>query len=112
MNPRDLPLEVWEALCTRCGKCCTEKVEIDGKLYMAKVACRFLDPATKLCSVYERRFDAEPGCVEVAEGISLGVFPADCPYVKDIEGYQAPIEEWSDPEITAAIRELLGDDAA
>ena len=29
MNPRDLPHDVWEALCRQCGKCCTEKVEIE-----------------------------------------------------------------------------------
>jgi uncharacterized cysteine cluster protein YcgN (CxxCxxCC family) len=112
MNPRELPLEVWEALCTKCGKCCAEKVEIDGKIYISKQYCRFFDPATKLCKVYENRFQAEPDCSDIESGIPLGLFPADCPYIKDIEGYQPAIETWDDPAITAAIREILGDDAA
>jgi hypothetical protein len=32
-----------------------------------------------------------PDCLTVEEGIKLGVFPADCPYVKDIKGYKGPI---------------------
>lgn len=112
MNPRDLPVEVWEALCTRCGKCCTEKAEIDGVIYISKKYCRFLDPESKSCTVYENRFVAEPGCMPFEKGLKMGIFPSDCPYVEDIEGYVAPVEEWSDPEITATIRELLGDDAA
>ncbi|MCB9833442.1 MAG: hypothetical protein H6807_13310 [Planctomycetes bacterium] len=111
MNPRDLPIEVWEALCRRCGKCCTEKVEVDGKIYITKKYCRFLDPETKLCRVYENRFEAEPGCVDVPAGIKMGVFPADCPYVADIRKYQAAIEVWDDPAIDEAIRELIGEDA-
>lgn len=111
MNPKDLPPEVWEALCTQCGKCCAEKAEIDGRVYITKKFCRFFDKGTKLCKVYERRFEAEPTCTDVASGIPLGVFPSDCPYIKDIEGYRPAIEVWDDPAIDAAIRELLGPDA-
>lgn len=111
MNPSDMPHEVWEALCRQCGKCCTEKVEIDGKIYLTKKYCRFLDTKTKRCQVYENRFEAEPECSSVADGIPVGIFPADCPYVKDIEGYEAPVESWDNPAIDAAIREILGDDA-
>ena len=111
MNPKDLPPEVWEALCRKCGKCCTEKVEIDGQIYLSKKYCRFLDKSTMQCTVYENRFEAEPECSSVEQGIPVGIFPGDCPYVADIEGYRAPIEEWDDPAIDAAIREILGDDA-
>ncbi len=111
MNPKDLPNEVWESLCRRCGKCCTEKVEVDGVIYMSRAYCRFLDPSTKQCTVYENRFEAEPDCTDVPSGIQSGIFPADCPYVQDIEDYQAPKEEWDDPAITDAIRSILGGDA-
>ena len=111
MNPSDLPLDVWEAMCTQCGKCCTEKVELDGQVYISKKYCRFLDTETKKCRVYEERFEAEPGCMTVDEGIKVGVFPSDCPYIEDIEGYKPAIDEWDDPAITDAIREILGDDA-
>ncbi|MCA9323010.1 MAG: hypothetical protein KDB53_19875 [Planctomycetes bacterium] len=111
MKPQDLPHEVWEALCRRCGKCCTEKVEIEGRIYLSKKYCRFLDLKTKQCTVYEDRFVAEPDCSGVEAGIKVGIFPSDCPYVKDIEGYVAPVETWDDQSITDTIRELLGDDA-
>ena len=112
MNPRDLPHEVWEGLCTKCGKCCTEKVDIDGTIYISKKYCRFLDLVSKECTVYEKRFEAEPGCMEVEAGIKVGIFPSDCPYIEGIEGYKPAVEEWDDPQITEAIREILGDDAA
>lgn len=111
MDPRDLPEEVWESLCRKCGKCCAEKVEIDGKIYLSRKYCRFLDPKTKLCRVYDDRFEAEPECSDVPSGIPLGLFPADCPYIQDIEGYEPPIDTWDDPAIDAAIREILGEDA-
>ena len=111
MKPEDLPLEVWEELCTRCGKCCTEKVEVDGTIYISKKYCRFLDPETKLCTVYENRFEAEPGCMEVPEGVKAGIFPADCPYIEGIKGYKPAVEEWDDPAVDEAIRELIGEDA-
>ena len=112
MNPREMPLEVWEALCRKCGKCCTEKIEIDDVIYMSKAHCRFLDKKTLQCKVYENRFEAEPDCSDVPTGIKNGIFPADCPYVQDVENYQAPVESWDNPAITRAIREILGEDAA
>ena len=111
MNSKDKALKEWEELCTQCGKCCTEKIEMNGKIYISKKYCRFLDLETKRCGVYEKRFQAEPGCMDVPKGIAAGIFPADCPYIEKIEGYQAAIEEWDDPEVTEAMRELLGDDA-
>ncbi|MEE9392069.1 MAG: YcgN family cysteine cluster protein [Planctomycetota bacterium] len=111
MNPKKLAIEVWEALCTKCGKCCTEKVEIDGTIYISKKYCRFLDQTTMECEVYENRFEAEPGCATVDKGLKMGIFPADCPYVEGIEGYVPAREEWDDPLITEAIRDILGEDS-
>ena len=111
MKPSDMPIEVWEAMCTKCGKCCTEKVEIDDKIYISKKYCRFLDQVSMECKVYEDRFQAEPGCMTVDRGIKVGIFPSDYPYIEKIEGYEPAIEEWDDPAITEAIREVLGHDA-
>lgn len=87
-----------EARCRQCGRCCCAKLIIgDEVVYTAKV-CKHLDPATKLCRVYERRHEVNPGCLNVEEGIKLGVFPADCPYVQGIEGYRPPRERWTEDE--------------
>ena len=111
MKPTDMPLEVWEALCRKCGKCCSEKIDIDGRIYSSKKYCRFLDTSVMQCTVYEDRFVAEPGCLSVPEGVKVGVFPADCPYIQDVEGYVPTVEEWDNPAIDQAIREILGEDA-
>lgn len=111
MKPQDMPLEVWEALCTHCGKCCTEKIDLDGTIYISKKYCRFFDTKEMRCSVYERRFEAEPGCSDVPKGVKMGIFPADCPYIEGVKNYKPALEEWDDPAVTEAIRELLGDDA-
>jgi uncharacterized cysteine cluster protein YcgN (CxxCxxCC family) len=111
MNPSQLPPEVWEALCRRCGKCCAEKVEVDGKIYITRKMCRFLNTESRQCTVYKDRFRAEPDCLSTLEGLPMMVFPADCPYTKTIENYIPPLEDWDDPAVDAAIRELLGEDA-
>ena len=111
MDPAKLPPEVWEALCRRCGKCCAEKVEHEGRIYLTRKMCRFLDPSTRTCTVYPERFRAEPECVSTMEGLPVMLFPGDCPYTRGIEGYVAPIETWDDPAVDAVIAELLGPDA-
>lgn len=111
LDPRTISKEEWEALCTRCGKCCAEKVEIDGTVYLTARYCPHYDGATKLCRVYDNRFTVEPECRSIEAGIPGGIFPADCPYVKDIPGYRGPVESWSNPAVDATITEILGPDA-
>jgi hypothetical protein len=83
--------EKWEATCRRCGRCCYEKIEYEGEIFYTDVPCEKLDPETHLCTVYEDRHEARPGCVPLTPGnIVKGVLPADCPYVARIEGYRAP----------------------
>lgn len=80
-------------LCRRCGKCCHKKIFIDGQVVYLPSFCKFYDPQTRLCTVYENRFELNPHCLTVEEGIQLGVFPADCPYVRDLPDYCPPREE-------------------
>lgn len=79
-----------EDLCRRCGRCCYAKVILDDEVYYTDIPCRHLDPGTHLCMIYEKRFEIEPDCLTVKEGIKRRVFPADCPYVADLAGYRAP----------------------
>ncbi len=111
MNPAAIPPEVWEALCRRCGKCCAEKVDLDGRIYITRRMCRFLDGATRRCTVYPERYRAEPECLSTMEGLPRLVFPADCPYTKGIADYVAPLESWDDVDVDRAIEELLGKEA-
>ena len=61
--------------------------------------CRFFDEEERLCKVYPRRYELSPQCLTVEEGIEIGVFPADCPYVRERAGYRPPREECTEDEL-------------
>jgi uncharacterized cysteine cluster protein YcgN (CxxCxxCC family) len=83
--------DCWESVCARCGRCCYEKVDFEGRIYYTELPCEYLDRTTMLCKVYEARETERPGCVKLdPEKVRKGFLPADCPYVKDLEGYIAP----------------------
>lgn len=77
-------------LCEKCGRCCYAKLIIDGEVVYTPFPCPHLDEETRLCTIYERRHELNPCCLTVEMGIRLSVFPADCPYVRDIPDYVAP----------------------
>jgi hypothetical protein len=82
----------WESLCSRCGRCCYEKIDFEGRIYYTELPCEYLDPKTQLCRVYDERDEKRPGCVRLTpENIKQGFLPADCDYVADIEDYPAPV---------------------
>ena len=66
--------------------------------------------------MYGERHTANPHCLTVEMGTQLGVFPADCPYVRDLPDYVPPrmaltpaeLEACSDAILDAhdAVREL------
>lgn len=89
-----------EDLCQRCGRCCRVKLAIDGEVVATPFLCPHLDRNTRLCTIYERRSELNPFCVSAADGVEVGVFPADCPYVSGVPGYQAPRDATPD-EIAA-----------
>lgn len=96
ISPKD-----WDSVCSRCGRCCYEKIDFEGKIYYTELPCEFLDPGTKTCLVYAERDSKRPGCVRLTrDSIQKGFLPGDCPYVADIENYPAPIlsddEEFED----------------
>ena len=81
-----------EALCRRCGRCCCRKFVLRDIVYLTPFYCPHLDPTTRLCTVYERRFQVNPNCLPVERSLERGVFPADCPYVAGREDYRPPVE--------------------
>jgi hypothetical protein len=92
-----------EALCRRCARCCYEKFIVDGRVFTSRTPCPHLDVQTRLCAVYERRFQVNPCCLDVEQGIELGVFPASCPYVRGLRDYRPSEEGWLEDE---AVRQI------
>jgi hypothetical protein len=52
--------------------------------------CEFLDSETRLCTIYDRRKELQPDCTSVQKGITMGLLPPDCPFVKDLPNYRPP----------------------
>ncbi len=92
----------WEEKCRKCGRCCYEKLDVDGAVIYTDEPCEFLDLKTRRCTVYPDRHKARPGCAPLTtENIAQGILPADCPYVESLEGYRAPrLHDATDEEDT------------
>jgi len=88
-----------EALCKRCGRCCYHKLIVGEVIIAMDDACQYLDTSTKVCSIYDKRFEMNPRCLSVAQGIRKRVFPNDCPYVAHLKHYQGPLYGLSKREI-------------
>ena len=95
--------------CLRCGRCCREKVQIEGVVFYTDRVCKFWDARTKLCTVFARRRTACPNCADLSGAIRQGLLPRDCPFVRDLEGYDGPVEHWEDPELEALLAQLPED---
>jgi uncharacterized protein len=98
-----------EDLCRRCGRCCCRKFVLRGQVYHTPFFCPHLDLATRLCTVYARRFEANPDCLPVERGLERGVFPADCPYVIDRPDYRAPVDHLDFFGLGALAREIAAE---
>lgn len=75
----------WEDICTRCGKCCYEKVDLGGGLIRyTDEPCAHLDTETNLCKVYERRHEVQPDCISLTADLVRYIhwLPDDCAYVE------------------------------
>lgn len=86
---------------------------VRGRIYLLRRWCQYLDQRTRLCLIYEQRRELNPECLDVETGRRLGVFPKDCPYVRDLPDYIAPIEGVVDDEILEEIEsgEIDSDEA-
>ena len=94
------------ARCLCCGRCCREKVEIEGVVFYTDRVCKFWDARTKLCKVFARRRERCPNCSDLEGAINQGLLPSDCPFVRDREGYGGPVEFWEDREVEALLAML------
>jgi uncharacterized cysteine cluster protein YcgN (CxxCxxCC family) len=80
----DFSAEEWEAVCSRCGRCCMEKLENihSGELYYTCVGCRLFDPETCGCREYDRRMELVHDClpVELDNPETRSLLPDSCSY--------------------------------
>lgn len=72
----------WEALCRRCGECCFELVYDEDDVLVASNRCEFLDPDSRLCTVYETRFEVCHDCIELTDKnlLRFDWLPETCGY--------------------------------
>jgi len=96
-----------ESLCRRCARCCYEKLIVGGRVFTTRTPCPHLDVRTRLCTVYGTRFQVNPRCLDVEQGIEFGVFPANCPYVRGLRDYRPSEEGWLEAEIVRKIERGL-----
>ncbi len=98
-----------ENLCRRCGRCCCRKFLLGEYVYHTPFHCQYLDLETRLCTVYERRFEVNPYCLPVERAMERGIFPADCPYVAGREDYRAPVENLDFFGLGELARQIAGE---
>jgi uncharacterized protein len=73
----------WDMICNQCGKCCLEKLEdARGRIIYTEDACKYLDLETRLCRIFDRRFEINPECVKLTPELveKLRWLPKDCAY--------------------------------
>jgi len=73
-----------ESLCLQCGLCCHEKVKLSSGdvIINPTKKCKFLGE-DKLCTIYESRFQLNPGCLNFKQMIAKDyILPDSCPYTK------------------------------
>ena len=80
----DYTKEEWENICTHCGKCCLIKLqdEDSGEVYYTDVICRYFDEEKCLCTVYDRRRELVPECLELNKDNvkNISWMPKTCAY--------------------------------
>ena len=86
-----MPNIVWDNRCHRCGRCCYEKIEQDGRVFYTEVPCEHLDLKTCHCRIYSKRHRLKPQCLPLTPAtLEQGILPHDCPYVEHIQDYNSP----------------------
>ncbi|WP_017445025.1 YcgN family cysteine cluster protein [Gayadomonas joobiniege] len=99
----------WEQICDGCGKCCLHKFIADDEvdemqstevindgesLEFTNVVCRYLNDKKCECTVYAKRRQLVPDCVELRPENLAQIFymPPSCSYRRLYEG--KPLPSW------------------
>lgn len=97
-----------EERCTKCGICCYVSLYGENnQLFYTPFHCPHLDAKTKLCTVYDCRFELVPGELTVTEGLRLRHMPNGCPYA-DEPRYKGPEADYTkSPRVLRIVNEIL-----
>lgn len=84
-----------EARCRRCGRCCHGAIRVQDRMILLEdLPCRHLrrgPDGLYACDVYAIRH-LTGWCHRITvESIRKELFPPDCPYVREIKGYEGKI---------------------
>jgi uncharacterized cysteine cluster protein YcgN (CxxCxxCC family) len=85
LEKTELTDEEWESICLKCAKCCYEKIDLGGgHIVYTEEPCVYLDTATRMCKIYDKRQEIEPDCIKLNEHFirQINWMPQDCAYVK------------------------------
>jgi len=78
--------EWWDSYCHQCGLCCFEKILQEDGSWLIDLSrpCSWLDVETRLCTVYENRFEVNPRCrrITVPRALFAAYLPPSCGYVR------------------------------
>ncbi|WP_143872149.1 YcgN family cysteine cluster protein [Catenovulum sediminis] len=97
----------WEQICDGCGKCClhkfiaddtvaevttTDRIDEGESLEFTNIVCRYLNDKTCSCTVYPKRRQLVPDCVELTPENLDAIFymPSSCSYRRLQEGRGLP----------------------
>jgi len=78
--------EWWDSHCHQCALCCYEKIQQEDGSWFIDLSrpCPWLDEETRLCTVYENRFEVNPRCrrITVVRSLFAAYLPSSCGYVR------------------------------
>lgn len=105
-----------EGMCIDCSLCCYASVPLEkGNILVPDLRCRYLsfnNIGKSCCAVYQNRHEvAKDWCLSLAEAISKGVFPEQCPYVANMQDYVGSVVlseaafDLIEPQVRKAIME-------
>lgn len=104
---QEMNKQEWESLCDGCAKCCLHKLIDDDshdemsntdlihdgeELHFTNVACQYLHDKKCECTVYTKRTQLVPSCIELSQDNIDQVFymPSTCAYRRLHEGKDLP----------------------
>lgn len=94
------------------GLCCYYSVIIrKGKIIyniiLPNHPCPFLDLDTKLCTIYEERFEINPYCESIKDAIKHNGLPKGCKYLKETNKKTIPRQPFEPKKLPNDIRRYV-----
>ncbi|AXA33459.1 YcgN family cysteine cluster protein [Francisella adeliensis] len=93
---KDMDSQQWESICDRCGLCCLNKLQDDesDEIFYTRVSCKLLDTGKCQCSMYEKRKQIVPDCINLTykqlKNHAHKWLPNSCAYKLLLQGDDLP----------------------